>query len=685
MAQIQDFGNKIGGARKDLWKTRGLTISDLELMNEAERNNNIKKDNVWIKPNYQEMYDNGVSRRIIYFIKTIRDTIPTRPYSATQEYQDGYIKFVSDIRDKTMNISTEDEIYNYFKEVLIKNYVVEGSNSYYYTPAENTYGCLNNKLFKAAQVRNFMSIDRDIKRKQFLYSDEEKILSLYEFYKYDDNVAFTKSYDGRDVIEINRGFGKSYIYPNNPDELNIDSWIPNTYFAVQAHRVIVAKNCESMDAVKQFIIQEEKKKEQPEKQKAKRKTKFIPKQLEHIKRVGDEYRNSHQITGDDMLNVFGFYGGEFGNWLNENDRQTNLNYSYEAFADLAKALNISNKDITFNGRLSIAYGSRGIGGARAHYELERKVINLTKMKGAGSLGHEWAHALDHYLCKAILNKEGLITETHNELIESIISTMKYKTLSKEDAKEILQKEYDDYKKDVIDYAKYVMGYSKCNDGQKKIIDEVIEEYTKSELSWDEYLSNYKGNSKNAIIDKMSAIRKEIYGKGLLSKERDNLNRYQYQLTERYTDIGTKELRVETDFYSSSKIFDEMYSKNDKGYWASNVEMFARAFQCYLKDKISPEKNDYLCGHADCYKQTVMDKEHNQKVIAAYPKGEERQKLNEQFDILIEQIKERGLFQDFEKETVTFENNRDYENINSYDINDDFVQTSFIDMDYDIDI
>ena len=43
MAQIQDFGNKIGGARKDLWKTRGLILSDLELMNESERNNNANK------------------------------------------------------------------------------------------------------------------------------------------------------------------------------------------------------------------------------------------------------------------------------------------------------------------------------------------------------------------------------------------------------------------------------------------------------------------------------------------------------------------------------------------------------------------------------------------------------------------------------------------------------------------
>lgn len=686
MAQIQDFGNKIGGARKDLWKIRGLILSDLELMNEAERNNNIKKDNVWIKPNYQEMYDKGISRRIIYFIKTIRDAIPTKPYLPTQEYQNGYIEFVSDIRDKTMNISTEDEIYNYFKDVMLNNYV-EGSNSYYYTPKENTYRCLNNKLFKAAQVRNFQSIDREIEKKQFLYSDEEKILSLFEFFKYDDNVTFTKSYDGRDVIEINRGYGKSYVYPNNPDELNIDSWIPNTYFAVQAHRVISVKNCESLDAAKQFIIkqEQEKEKQESEKNKSERKTKFTPKQLRHIQRVGDEYRNSHQITGDDMLNVFGFYGGEFGNWLNENDRQANLNYSYEAFADLAKALNISNEDITFKGRLSIAYGARGASKAAAHYEPERKVINLTKMKGAGSLGHEWAHALDHYLCRAINNREGFITETNNEIIEPIVNTMKYKILSKEDAKEILQKEYDSYKKDVDNYAKYVMGYSKCNDEQKKILDNIIEDYTKQEVSWDEYLSYKKGNSKNEIIEKMSAVRKEMYGRGLLSNEKNNLIQQQYYLSERYVVIGTKELRVETDFYRDSKAFDNTYSKTDKRYWSSNIEMFARAFQCYIKDKLSPDRNDYLCGHADCYRQEVVDRNNDRKLLVAYPEGEERQKLNEQFDKMMEQIKEMGLFQEFSKEAVTFENNRDYENINSYDINEDFVQTSFIDMDYDIDI
>lgn len=48
-------------------------------------------------------------------------------------------------------------------------------------------------------------------------------------------------------------------------------------------------------------------------------------------------------------------------------------------------------------RLAIAFGSRGKGNALAHYEPSRAVINLTKMKGAGSLAHEFGHALDDML------------------------------------------------------------------------------------------------------------------------------------------------------------------------------------------------------------------------------------------------------------------------------------------------
>ena len=51
----EDFGEKIGGAKKDLWKDRGLYADDLEAMNEREAEKFVKKDNVWKKPDYAAM------------------------------------------------------------------------------------------------------------------------------------------------------------------------------------------------------------------------------------------------------------------------------------------------------------------------------------------------------------------------------------------------------------------------------------------------------------------------------------------------------------------------------------------------------------------------------------------------------------------------------------------------------
>ena len=95
-----------------------------------------------------------------------------------------------------------------------------------------------------------------------------------------------------------------------------------------------------------------------------------------------DYRHGHNIVGDDFLNAFKIRGGEFGNYTNDKDRQANLNMAYEAFCDLADALEISREDIGLvgleTGALGIAFGARGHGNALAHYEPGREVINLTK-------------------------------------------------------------------------------------------------------------------------------------------------------------------------------------------------------------------------------------------------------------------------------------------------------------------
>lgn len=82
--QHEDFGEKIGGARKDLWKERGLYAEDLESMNEREADKFVKKDNIWKKPDYGAMLDEGVPLGVVYYIKKARDAL-----NASPQYQRG--------------------------------------------------------------------------------------------------------------------------------------------------------------------------------------------------------------------------------------------------------------------------------------------------------------------------------------------------------------------------------------------------------------------------------------------------------------------------------------------------------------------------------------------------------------------------------------------------------------------
>jgi hypothetical protein len=120
--------------------------------------------------------------------------------------------------------------------------------------------------------------------------------------------------------------------------------------------------------------------------------------LDQIERSGPDYRKGRDVAGEDFVKDFGFRGVEFGNWVASDERQKSVNFAYDALHDLARVLNVPPKALSLDGTLAVAFGARGRGGkAAAHYEPGRRVINLTKLSGAGTLAHEYGHALDHYL------------------------------------------------------------------------------------------------------------------------------------------------------------------------------------------------------------------------------------------------------------------------------------------------
>ena len=130
-------------------------------------------------------------------------------------------------------------------------------------------------------------------------------------------------------------------------------------------------------------------------------------------RAGEDYRGDKDVTAEDFMNTFGFRGVQFGNWTNQRDRQMAVNQAYDSFMDLAKLIGVSPKALSLNGELGIAFGARGSGNFAAHYEPGEIVINLTKTMGAGSLAHEWWHALDNYFARTSGQNMGMVTDDRN--------------------------------------------------------------------------------------------------------------------------------------------------------------------------------------------------------------------------------------------------------------------------------
>ena len=138
------------------------------------------------------------------------------------------------------------------------------------------------------------------------------------------------------------------------------------------------------------------------------------------------------------------------------------------------------------------------------------------------------------------------------------------------------------------------------------------------------------------VEQISAFKKSVTGRVIPKSERERLEIFEHMLSGMQAQEVPKAGRVETDFYRNSVRMGKECEK-DGGYWDSNTEMTARAFACYIKDKL-PYQSDYLAGHADCAVTFAADKDGKLEVLKAYPEGEERRAINAVFDEIVADLK-----------------------------------------------
>lgn len=408
-SKIEDFGEKIGGARKDVWTSFKDQLDDVA--DDDIANQPLSK--IWPQPDYQALLDGGADPWTVAFAHAARDEIPTKPRQSwkLKRWSD-QVRLLRDttkkLMDGSLNVERAKQLMYQFTSQGLRN--VAGRVELYMLVghrqsldgvrlSSGEYSVHNGIEYKPAKV--IWTVEKEAAATAF--SNWPRQLAT-GFTKEEALQAFKAKYDS---LNINPAAKKEVTFDiyskRGQDGYFIGKKMGRNYIDLAG----------PFDTVKE--AREHKATKQAELVATLEKAKEIPQERRDTNepRVGEDMRNGQDVTPQMFGETFGFRGVEFGNWVEQGRRQKDLNDAFDALMDMAAVLDIPPKAISLNGELGLAFGARGGGGvnpAAAHYERSKVVINLTKKSGAGSLGHEWWHALDNYFSRMRAKSGDMMTD-----------------------------------------------------------------------------------------------------------------------------------------------------------------------------------------------------------------------------------------------------------------------------------
>ena len=390
--------------------------------------------------------------------------------------------------------------------------------------------------------------------------------------------------------------------------------------------------------------------------------------VQAAEREGESRRmEGEDITSEKLRETFGFKGINFGNWMkgdsNQAERQLHLNHAYDSFMDMADILGVPPKAMSLNGLLGIAFGAQGSGGNfAAHFVPGVNEINLTRTSGAGSLAHEWAHGLDHYFAV----KGGLIRDSRENraFLSEHVFSVDADGMTKRivDGKSQKVPAFPGIRPEVVakfrDIVRSMRKRRETPDETAAKVKAADERTAKNIESW---LKSIKSDFMREKVDETAfdalaeRIRKGELGDGMVAASRNSYlypaiaemrDLYKaktgrvYSLSQaeglnnnvRSQEYGRKAENaakrhepqdVNTDYYRAAIKMDK--DKGGRAYWATDLEMFARAFDAYVSDTLEAKaaKNTYL-SHAGRNDETT-------------PANQERETIKNAFQSLIETL------------------------------------------------
>ena len=599
-----DVGEKIGGARKDYAK-RALSRDDLGQLNDLEVKMHVTKQNVWPPIDYAAMREKGMEAKVAMAVKLVKDSLNVAPAERSgynaRERAEQYIETVGGIRDIFDGVVTEEDFVEAIAQT--KEYLGEGEPHMIYGSDRWTQaGRKTNKLFFGASIS--YEVERKIGKATRSWNSETQKIEYAD--PWEALIKPTKTATDAELAER-----------KSKSELDKELHVPH---------------------------------------------------LASVKRFGEDWREGRDVTADELLEQFGFRAIEYGEWLPQKERQEVINMAYDSFADLAQALNLRPKDVSLGGELAVAFGARGTGGrgaALAHFEPGRFVMNMTRMKGAGSLAHEWFHAFDRKM--AMDSGVGLYaSESKNPKIKALTDLATRMSWVNTTPEEIAEKSASGAARSKSNAESWLGSLPPEKRGEAMTdlayaLDSVREEIEKrvsafvgaaEKNPYRQFMGESGVIGFHVLHDLADDVRDEMVSKwrGKLGKDAPKAlkgNAWHFakhesmsQTLKAYVERGLpvpEELLGHEAFRKSSRYAKDASKLDEQRaspYWNTTIELFARAGAAYVQDKIEElgGRSDYLVyGAGDDRRVGGMD-------VSPNPSGEDRQALRACFDALMDEYR-----------------------------------------------
>lgn len=386
--------------------------------------------------------------------------------------------------------------------------------------------------------------------------------------------------------------------------------------------------------------------------------------LSDSERTGPERReNGENKSSQDLMDTFGFRGVNFGrkSYMNDAERQAAVNSAYDALADLAEIMDLPPKALSLNGMLGIAFGAQGSGSfAAAHFVPGVNEINLTKTSGAGTLAHEWGHALDHYFAtqaglagvaepfmSAHPGRTGSDSTVRAEIrkaFDEITAIMNKRPMTAEEMDKARNELKARALRNLDSWIRHIReDIAKADDKEAvKYFDELAARLRDGDIG-----DGLRMAGKLPLQEVVALMRQMVQkhrGKASSVDIKDNWKGLDSAASHMAYVLKQKEAAREhipqtrTNYLSASMAKDQ--AKKGKQYWSTATEMFARAFELWVSDRLTEktQRNTFL-SDADV-RVDMPDPKTGEGFAFPYPRNEDRKTIGDAIGKMVDAIETR---------------------------------------------